>query len=324
VRVNDAQALTRYATRFITFLLPLALLFGALELGTRRVGTLHRARAVALEQGGSGEVVVTGNSHETVGIICKELGRSCVKLAAGSQSLFYDRDLLLRYGPRLEGVKVALLGVSYYSFKYAMESDEGWREYEYLHAYGFDGERRPLPWSDVRRYSAVMTYGPKSALAWASQGFPRLLPAAAADAQGDVDVSAFVQREKSPEALARRLTQHQRRLRPELLNETRAALTQMLQWATSHGVVPVLVVSPVTRGYATGCDAREVAEMRAELARLAAAHGAQVRDYFDDARFAEAEFYDFDHLNRRGAEHFTRLLREEVLDPLSRPVDGVK
>lgn len=313
---HESRALIRYAARVLAFLVPLAVLLGALEVGTRRVGTLHRVRAKALEQPLSAELIVTGNSHETVGVICRDLGRPCFKLAAGSQSLFYDRQLLLRYGPRLPGVKLLLLGVSAYSFKYAMESDEGWREYEYLHAYGVDGERRPLPWTDVRRYSAAMTYGPKSALGWAKAGFPRLLPAAAADARGEVDVSAFVERDKSPAALERRLSQHQRRLRPELVRETRAALIEMVQWGRDHGAIPVLLVTPVTRAYAAGYDQRELVEMRDELAKLAASHGAEVRDYFDDARFAEDEFYDFDHLNRQGAEHFTRLLRQEVVEPL--------
>jgi hypothetical protein len=298
-------------------MLPLVLLLGGLELGARRVGTLHHIRAVALEQAQPAEIIITGNSHETVGISCRELGRPCFKLAAGSQSVLYDRALLTKYGPRFPRAKVLLVGISCYSFKYAMQFDEGWREYEYLHAYGLDGERRPLPWTDVRRYAVSMTYGPKTALDWALRGFPRRLPAALADERGDVDASAFVQREKSPAALARRLAQHQRRLRPELLGETRAAVTEMVEWARARHVVPVLVVSPVTRGYALGTDAQEVAAMRSELAELANRRGALVADYLDDPRFSDDEFYDFDHLNRSGAQRFTGILRTEIIERAS-------
>jgi len=298
-------------------LLPLALLLGGLELGARRVGTLHHVRAVALERMQPAEIIVTGNSHETVGISCRELGRPCFKLAAGSQSVLYDRALLTKYGSRFPRAKVLLLGISCYSFKYAMQFDEGWREYEYLHAYGFDGERRALPWTDVRRYSVTMTYGTKTTLDWALRGFPPRLPAALADEQGDVDASAFVQREKSPAALARRLAQHERRLRPELVAETRAAVTAMVDWALARRVVPVLVVSPVTRGYARGTNAQEVAAMRAELSRLAQTRGALVADYLDDPRFSDDEFYDFDHLNRSGAQHFTGILRTEIIERAS-------
>lgn len=321
--VSETRALIRYSIRFTLFVLPLVLLLGGLELGTRRVGTLHQVRAARLERPVAAEIVVTGNSHETVGIICKDLGRPCFKLAAGSQSLFYDRALLLRYATQLRRARVVLLGVSYYSFKYAMESDEGWREYEYLHSYGIDGERQPLPWLDSRRYSTLLTYGPKSALGWARAGFPELLPAAAADLRGDVDVGAFVQRDKSPAALARRLSQHRSRLRPELLGETRAALTQMVEWALAQRAVPVLLVSPVTRAYAAGLDGREVAAMREELARLHGSHGAEVRDYLDDPRFPQDEFYDFDHLNRQGAERFTQILRQEVVEPLTGSVQAL-
>ncbi len=312
--MQELSSLKYYAMRVAAFLLPLVVLAAGLEAGTRRVGTLHEVRARTLQAPNEAELLVTGNSHETVGIICRELGRPCFKLAAGSQSVFYDRALLRRFGHNFPKVRAVLIGISFYSFKYAMESDEGWRQYEYWHAYGIDGEREPLPFSDARRYSRVMTAGTRTVLGWAAAGFPRALPAAAADARGDVDVGAFVQRDKSRAALERRIAQHHRRLRPELVAEARAAVDAMVDWAKQRGALPVMVVTPVSPGYAERIEPGELAFVHGELARQQG-RGAIVADYLADSRFADDLFYDFDHLNARGAQLFTELLRVEVLQP---------
>ena len=209
-----------------------------------------------------------------------------------------------------------LIGVSYYSFQYALEGAEDWRKFEYFHSYGIDGERAPLPLTDLRRYSLVATYGLRSSLGWGLHGFPNLLPAAAADAAGDVDVSALVQRERSQNALLRRITQHEKSRKPELVVETTAAVASMIEWAKAGQTEPVLLVSPVTQDYARAADPKEVELMRSTLARLSERYAIRVADYMTDARFADEEFYDFDHLTHDGAQHFTAILKAEVVEPL--------
>jgi hypothetical protein len=287
---------------------------GALELGARRVGTLHRSRGQRFEQGASpANVLVTGNSRETVGVICRELGMPCAKLAAGSQSLLMDAQILRQNQNAFPHARFLLIGISYYSFEYALDDEGDWRLFEYYHAYGIDGEREALPRTDIRRYSVAATYSLRTALGWAAAGFPRLLPAAAADAAGDVDVGALVQRERSQTALVRRIGMHERSRRPELVRETTAAVAWMIQWARLHGAEPVLIVSPVTRDYARAADPARVAAMQASMAALASRYNVRVADYMTDPRFREEEFFDFDHLNHDGARHYTALLRAEVL-----------
>ena len=55
--------------------------------------------------------------------------------------------------------------------------------------------------------------------------------------------------------------------------------------------------------------------LRATLGRLSTTYGAQYRDYFEDARFQTADFADYDHLNRGGAQKLSELLRDEVVVP---------
>jgi hypothetical protein len=314
---DESRALLRYLLRVLLFAAPLLAVTAGLELGLRRVGTLHHSRAQRFAAGPlPATVIVTGNSHETVGVICRQLGRPCLKLAAGSQGVLYDRLLLERYQASFVEPRLLLIGLSFYSFKYSLGAIEGWREFEYLHAYGIDGERAPLPLSDPRRFSLLATYPPQTTFEWALKRFPVQLGAARADACGDVDVSALVQRERSQSALGRRVRNHMANMHATVLPETRKAVSAMIEWAKSRGATPVLLVSPVTRDYARAINGPEVAEMQAEMARLRQAYGVQVADYMRDERFSDAEFYDFDHLTRAGAEHFTALLREEVVEPV--------
>jgi hypothetical protein len=296
--------------------MPLLIAVLLLELGMRRVGTLHHVLAERFRAGSvPATVMVTGNSHETVGVICRELGYPCLKLAAGSQGVLYDRKLLERFGAGFAEPRLLLIGLSFYSFQYSLGALEGFREYEYLHAYGIDGERSPLPWFDPRRYSLLATYPPETTLDWALRRFPRQLAAARADAKGEVDVSTLVQRERGKTALARRVNNHQNNMRPEVLPETRAAVAAMIGWAKAHGAVPVLLVSPVTRDYAQAIDPSKLLAMHAELDRLKERFGVRVADYMTDERFGDDEFFDFDHLTHAGAEHYTRILRDEVVAP---------
>ncbi|HVY27450.1 MAG TPA: hypothetical protein VHB79_12920 [Polyangiaceae bacterium] len=314
---SESRALLRYLVRLLLFAAPLFGVTAGLELGLRRVGTLHHSRAQRFAAGNlPATVLVTGNSHETVGVICQKLGRPCLKLAAGSQGVLYDHLLIERYQAGFVEPRLLLIGLSFYSFKYSLGAIEGWREFEYWHAYGIDGERRPLPFFDPRRFLLLATYPPQTTLDWALKRFPVQLGAARADARGDVDVSTLVQRERGQSALVRRVRNHMGNMRAEVLPETRKAVSGMIEWAKSRGATPVLLVSPVTRDYARAVSGPELDGMHAEVARLQQSYGVQVADYMTDERFSDAEFYDFDHLTRAGAEHFTAILREEVVEPV--------
>lgn len=306
----------RYLLRLLLFAAPLLAVTAGLELGLRRVGTLHHSRAQRFAAGHlPATVIVTGNSHETVGVICQKLGCPCLKLAAGSQGVLYDRLLVERYQAEFVEPRLLLIGLSFYSFKYSLGAIEDWREFEYLHAYGIDGERAPLPLFDPRRFLLLATYPPQTTFDWALKRFPVQLAAARADARGEVDVSTLVQRERGQSALTRRVHNHMSNMRAEVLPETRKAVAAMIEWAKSRGAAPVLLMSPVTRDYARAVAGPELDAMHAEVARLRQTYGVQVADYMSDDRFGDAEFFDFDHLTRAGAEHFTAVLREEVIDP---------
>ena len=64
-------------------------------------------------------------------------------------------------------------------------------------------------------------------------------------------------------------------------------------------------------GFVEKVSERQLAVMRACIAKLQKATGALYGDYLQDARFQGVDFYDADHLSKQGAAKFTTILKSD-------------
>jgi len=282
------------------------------EFGLRGVDTMHFSRAQALSRyWPQTQVLVTGNSHEAVGIDCRALVVPCFNLASGSQSLQLDLRLLEKYQARFAALKLLLLGVSYQSIQ-ATRREESDLGFEYWHAYGIDGEEHDLPWLDVRRHSVFATFGPERSLGyiWASFKSGTTVPAPWAH----LPAHAIVTRDMTDRGAQRRLARHHSGMDRREVPRNLEALRALIRRGKTVGARVVLLISPVSSRYLRHTRAADVAILNDTVARLASEAGIELKSYWGDPRFTDEHFRDLDHLSPSGTERLTRLLRTEVVD----------
>jgi hypothetical protein len=302
----------RFLRDLLLFSLPLAVLAFAVELGLRQVDTMHFSRAKALgHDWPEVRVLITGNSHEAVGIDCRALGVPCFNLASGSQSLQLDRRLLEKYQARFSGLAILVLGVSYQSIQ-ATPREETDLGYEYWHAYGIDGEERSLPWLDVRRYSVFATFGAERSLGYVFGGFKS--GSTVPEPWAHLPAQAIVTRDMTDRGAQRRLARHHSGMDRRDVPRNVEALREMIRRGKSAGARVVLLISPVSSRYLRYTRPADVALLNDTVARLATEAGVEVKSYWGDRRFEDEQFRDLDHLAPSGSEQLTRLLRTEVVD----------
>jgi|GEM_PF-7066719 len=302
----------RFLRDLLSFLLPLLVVALGVEFGLRRVDTMHFTRAQALSRSWPNvQVLVTGNSHEAVGIDCRALGVPCFNLASGSQSLQLDMRLLEKYQSRFGGLKLRLVGVSYQSIQ-AVERVETDLVFEYWHAYGIDGEQHDLPWLDVRRYSVFATFGPDRSLEYMLGGFKS--GSTVLEPWAHLPAQAIVSRDMTDVGAQRRLARHHSGMKPSAVPRNMETLRDMIRRSRSMGARVVLLISPVSSRYLRYTRPADVAILQESVARLANEEGVEVKSYWGDARFTDNYFRDLDHLGPTGTELLTRLLRTEVVE----------
>ncbi|HYP91516.1 MAG TPA: hypothetical protein VEQ59_25285 [Polyangiaceae bacterium] len=300
----------RFLKDLLRFLLPLFVLALGVELGLRRVDTMHFSRAIALsQQWPQTRVLITGNSHEAVGIDCRSLGAPCFNLASGSQSLQLDRRMLEKYGGQFSGLKLLILGVSYQSIQAAPREPDD-LAFEYWHAYGVDGED-DLPWLDVRRYSVFATFGPERSLDYMRRGFKSGTPVPAPWAY--LPAQAIVSRDMTEQGAARRVARHHSGMDPREVPRNLEALRGMIRRGQSVGARVVLLVSPVSSRYRRYTRPADVALLHESVSGLASEMSVELKSYWGDPRFTDELFRDLDHLAPDGTQLLTRLVRAEVV-----------
>ena len=247
--------------------------------------------------------IVVGSSHGELGFAAPECRDLTYNLAFESQDLWYDCQMVRAMLEKLPKLKRVVFCMSVFSFRYSIcdTDSERWREAMYYHACGLrsrvdDGDERrysPLSlansWRKVEQLSAKWSFAKDPLLGWRPQ------------AGGELDFN-------SGKLAAERHQNHgDRRVR-----ENQALLSATIKMCQQKGIECVLISIPTFAGYRENLSAAYVAETRALLHEISAQTGTVYLDYSEDARFAEGDFYDVDHLNQAGARRFVRVFEEDA------------
>lgn len=252
------------------------------------------------------ETLVLGSSHTYYGLDPARLGPRAFSLALPSQTWRYDLALLGHY--RWTRLRTVIVPFSYFSLREDLE-DSGrephtaarYRIYmdldvhPHLSAYGFECAHPQAFRQKLGRIlrGERMVWGPRGeGLDYAPAPDGRPLDNAAARLEACTYAPA-----------------------PAVEADNLRRLRQMAAWCRRRGVRLVLLTTPVTPAFRRGQDAGQRRAAGRALAALLKAFPETVRlDHETDARFTPADFYDADHLNRRGAEKLSRLVARELAD----------
>jgi hypothetical protein len=299
----------RFLLKLALFLAPILLALGLVEYELARVPTGYEAKRRYMEQNiGEARVLVTGSSHAYYAVHPRLFGVPAFNTAYVSQDVYYDTRIVLKYLPRAPRLKLVIVSVSYFSFEGRMEdSASSWRSPFYQRHWGIGPAS---PGFRLKDYSRVAQYGAERTrgLLW-----ERFRNRSAEHIDPD-DGHAVLR--PNPADLTRgkvAVRRHHTVMKVENIERNVRHLGEMFDALRARGVAAVLMTPPVSRSYYEHMKPDTYRRMQDATLDLCRRYGLEYRNYIADARFTPEDFADSDHLNARGAEKFSLILRDEVV-----------
>jgi hypothetical protein len=303
----------KFLLKLCLFLLPLLLCFAWVEYKLAHLPNTYSQKRTDFERQLSDiQILVLGPSHALHGIDPAYFSHKGYNLANASQTIYYDKEITLRYLDRLPALRLVIIPVSYNSlYTQLADSKESFRGWFYARYWGI--EAPDMPKLDFRRYSNIARYTPQTAFEFAAKGFKvDLLEGLAPNGYLRYDTAGCL-KNISFGAGAKRVELYRRMMKEEHLQENVAYLTQLVTTLRERNIQVCFVTAPVFKTFAKYCEPSVFENNLATLKDICLQHGCGYKNYFTDKRFTLPDFYDNDHLNFIGAAKFSAILDSEIV-----------
>jgi len=295
--------------RVLLFLAGVIVLLGAAEVAARICPNAYRIKEDRMHtHAGQVETLVLGSSHAYAAIRPELLTTQGYNLANSNQTQRYDWLLLERDTAALASLKAIIYPTSSLLMDYRLEDTSEWYRCIYYQLYNHIGEH-----SCLSKYAWEVAS--LQTCCWKVQS---LFVSGEADRMcDDHGWCTYYQAHPSqkdnltPAKAEERIMKYAEREGLHSPEET--YFEQMARFCQRHGVRLLLVGTPVSNVFRSNPDARRHLKMIDGKAREEAERYdcIEYRDYSDDARFADEDFFDVDHLNSSGAEKFTGIISRD-------------
>ncbi len=258
------------------------------------------------------QVLVLGPSHALHGIDPAFFSHKGYNLANASQTIYYDKELTLRYLDKLSALRLVIIPISYNSFYTQLpDSKESFRCWFYSKYW--DIEAPGMTKLDLRRYSNIALYTPQTTVEFIGKGFKlNLTEGLSPNGYLRYDTADCL-KNISFEAGAKRVELYRRMMKEEHYNENIDLLTQLVSTLRQRNIQVCFVTIPVFKTFAKYCEPKVFEANLAALRDICRQHGCGYKNYFNDARFTIRDFYDNDHLNFIGAARFSAILDSDII-----------
>ncbi len=306
----------KFIKRFILFILPLVTILIFFEIKLRTVENSYSVKRRNFEKEVENvEVLILGNSHSYYGVDPKFLSLKGFNLANSTQSFFYDRQITMKYLPKMKNLKIVMIPISYFSFYYQMmDIPENWRDFAYQKFWNI---RYPkLSWWDSRNYSYLTMYSPQKSFNFLMSGFKTKLTEGL-EYNGHFRKDTAGNSAELNEAVGRMIQKaHASMIDLKQEKKNIEELTSLIDTLDKQNIKVILFTTPVAKTYSKYCDSAIIFRNNNILKEIVSKYNCVYKDYFLDNRFGMQDFGNNDHLNFIGAEKFTLILNKEFVIPL--------
>ena len=269
---------------------------------------------------GDVDTLIVGSSNAYYGIAPDRLQGVAFNLANVNEGPYYTDRLVTAKAPKLPKLKRVIVAVGYITLfsELTRGEIEDWRQYYYAQEWGIP-PRSPLDRLDIRMWSRLALAMPPFPMDSLREGFqtlrtgirPSTIPHLDARGWWCADTASRV----GPMMVANALARHHGLMHESYVQDSIGHLDHLLSLLDQRGVDTVLITMPVWHTYADGMRQDTWDRSRAVFQRLAASHRARYLCLLRTPQLSADEFYDPDHLNMRGALHFTALLDAKLGAP---------
>lgn len=302
--------MTKFIFKALLFFLPLGILLAATEHKARSLSSDFAVKREKLEQNiDRAEVIVAGSSHAYYAVKPGLLGVPAVSIAYPGQDLYYDSRILLKYLPRAAQTKLVVVTVSYLSFEYLMEDSEGKAQTNFYKKYWeIPRQSSAVNFAD---YSALFLFGLQRSRDFLLTGkTPRAEKID--ESGGNADQRNTESFEVANGQIA--VKRHESGMKSKYFAQNYNYLDELFSALKDKNIQAVIVTTPCFHSYYDNLNFEKYRRMQNGIEALTQKYNLHYYNYLKDDRFSAEDFFDSDHLNTRGAEKFSRFLRDEIIE----------
>ena len=304
-----------FLKKLLIFFVPILLVVFSFEVYLRNIDTLYKDKISGLElRADSIEVLILGNSHACYGINPGQFDKHAFNLAQSNQSLYFDKRLTLGHLDHLVHLKFVLISLDFHSLYF---SSQGIRD---VWSYYGNGIEYKNQLGIFPKISYIFVYTPQAVISFFKKDFFGDHTAYPLDIESTVknysredngwvyfegtDAMAFTGDGCGQRAEAFNKTVNNSDEREESLIDLDDFINKLKQ----KKIIPVLVSSPTYHEFNLLLDEGVSHRNKQDIDSIAIKQGIQYWDYTHDRRFTKNYFFNCDHLNREGADMFSKEL----------------
>jgi len=308
----------KFLRKLLVFLIPFFVLFPILEFRLSKIPNFYNQKKSFLEsQLNEIEILSTGSSHGD-SINPAFLDLAGFNLSHNAEDIYYDVQVMMRYLEKMPRLKIILFPISYFSLDYRLDSSLFPRTTSFYKMVWGIWPPSFQAVLNTGNFSYIAAFGWAEVLTYIKNGFKSKNTVA-------LTSNGWWQRsdEELPDSPEAELEAHQRVVGAEtiLMNERNTQLnldllSQFIETCRSRGIKIVFLTTPVHHLYFEKINEQNYLRTQGNLENLLKKYNIPYHDYFKDERFSSLDFYNPDHLNTKGSEKFSRIINQEIIQPL--------
>ncbi|MDD2474817.1 MAG: hypothetical protein PHI32_02785 [Dysgonamonadaceae bacterium] len=303
--------------------IPLAIILIS-DYALRMQNTLYKEKYEGAKKAkDSIEVLLLGTSHVTYGVDPQAFDLYAYNLSNLAQSIYFDKRITLSLLPELSNLKYVFISIGYHSFAFSSQFNRDFWSY-----YGNGVKYEGTNYFFANLSPTLFGYTPKVSYAMLKRKIINRWKYGTEiidfEVQGGVNlykqaVKGFIAFEGrdttnfNPDAydfLSSTYTEiiDQSDEKEEILND----LEDFIQILQAKDITPILITPPNYKRYVEYLNKSYVNGNVDASNRIAAKYNIKYWNFLDSDRFYIDDFYDMEHLNRKGAIKFSAMLNDSI------------
>jgi hypothetical protein len=296
----------KFFIKILIFLCPLVIGTLWLEHGLSKViNKLSKKRSDLEARADSVKVLVLGTSEALRGINPNYFSLEGYNMANDGQSLFFDKEITLKFFDKLTSLKYVFITVSYFSLWHQVNDDDA------IGYYLFWNIRYPdLSPFNIRLYSKILFYNNQNAWGYALKNFK--VDSAVGMSDGWLGYTTDMPITDSF-AIKRLAVMNNIFIKNEDFSANCQYLHELVGVLTKRHIKAVFIIPPFTSVFMKYADKKRFDNTDSVLKSISTIYRCSYINYLGDKRFTNADFRDVDHLNLQGSKKFSKILNTEIL-----------
>lgn len=299
----------KFLYKSIVLIIPILIVIAIVEVQLSKVKNSMDYKKTNLQKVASDvNTVILGSSQSYYGINPAYFSTKTFNLANSSQSIYYDKEILLKEIEHLTSLKNVIIPISYFSLYYNLEEGkESWR----INYYKKFWDIKSLEYNlfDIKNYSLLALYSPEKCMEYFQAGLSKT------DLSEGVDEVGFLKRDSAglENRISNDLGRERFKYHTSILNQRNLPsitnyLDEIAILLKKKNVAIFFVSLPIYKTYSQYLDPKIVSKNDSIINTLCKQYNCNYSNYSSDTRFVKEDFYDNDHLNVYGATKFSKIL----------------